>query len=142
MKMLYGDLTSKVLEACFEVSNELGAGFLESVYQKALLVALRERGIEAQERVPLSVTFRGDNGDGVRRDGRGVEWVWGGEAGAVGAGGDGGGGRAGAGAQRAGVYDVAGDPFQFRGAADPRVVYAAEGPAARAVRGDDDDAGL
>src|SRR5262249_41565546 len=60
MRMLYGDLTSKVLEACFEVSNELGAGFLESVYQKALLIALREREINAEERAPLSVTFRGE----------------------------------------------------------------------------------
>ena len=32
--MLHEDLTGKILEACFEVINELGAGFLESVYEK------------------------------------------------------------------------------------------------------------
>lgn len=34
--MLYEDLTGKILEACFEVSKELGVGFVESVYEKAL----------------------------------------------------------------------------------------------------------
>jgi hypothetical protein len=38
--MLHEDLTGKILEASFEVIKELGAGFLESVYGKALLVAL------------------------------------------------------------------------------------------------------
>lgn len=37
--MLFDELTSKILEGSFEVSRELGAGFLESVYEKALLVA-------------------------------------------------------------------------------------------------------
>lgn len=59
MSLLYEDLTRRILEACFEVSNELGAGFLESVYEKALLIALRDKGIKAQSQVPLSVMFRG-----------------------------------------------------------------------------------
>ena len=58
--MLYGDLTQNILGACFEVMNELGAGFLESVYEKALLVVLRERGLAVQSQVPISVMFRGD----------------------------------------------------------------------------------
>jgi GxxExxY protein len=58
--MRYQDLSEKVLAACFEVMNELGAGFLESVYEKALLIALREKGIGAEAQVPLSVTFRGE----------------------------------------------------------------------------------
>jgi GxxExxY protein len=58
--MLYQDLTEKVLGACFEVMNELGAGFLESVYEKALLIALRARGIVAQSQVPVPVAFRGE----------------------------------------------------------------------------------
>ena len=57
--MLHEALTAKVLEACFEVSNELGAGFLESVYEKALLIALRDKGLKAQSQVPLTVKFRG-----------------------------------------------------------------------------------
>ena len=57
--MLYEELTSQILSACFEVSNELGNGFLESVYENALLVALREKGLETQSQVPLKVQFRG-----------------------------------------------------------------------------------
>jgi len=34
---LHQELTDNIVKACFEVINELGAGFLESVYQKALL---------------------------------------------------------------------------------------------------------
>jgi GxxExxY protein len=50
--MLHGDITGKILEGCFEVIRELGAGFLESVYEKALLVALRGKGLEVQARYP------------------------------------------------------------------------------------------
>jgi|SRR5215204_2975309 len=57
--MLYEDLTKKALEACFEVTRELGAGFLESVYEKALLIALQEKGLSAKAQFPLAVKFRG-----------------------------------------------------------------------------------
>ena len=56
--MLFEDITSKILEASFEVSNELGTGFLESVYEKALLIALRDKGLDVQSQVPLNVRFR------------------------------------------------------------------------------------
>ena len=58
--MLYKYLTENVLGACFDVMNELGAGFLESVYEKALLIALRDRGIAALSQVPISISFRGE----------------------------------------------------------------------------------
>ena len=57
--MLYDDLTRKILEACFEVSKELGSGFLESVYEKVLLVALRQKCLNAVSQVKLQVKFRG-----------------------------------------------------------------------------------
>ncbi|HEX9023672.1 MAG TPA: GxxExxY protein [Geobacteraceae bacterium] len=57
--MLHEEITEKIIAACFDVSNELGAGFLESVYEKALLIALTDRGLGAQSQVPLQVTFRG-----------------------------------------------------------------------------------
>jgi GxxExxY protein len=59
--LLYQDLTSKILEACFEVINELGSGFLESVYQKALLFALKQKGLKVMPQMPISVMFRGEN---------------------------------------------------------------------------------
>ena len=57
--MKYEELTSVILNACFEVSNELGSGFLESVYEKALLVVLREKGLNVKSQVSLNVNFRG-----------------------------------------------------------------------------------
>ena len=56
--MLHEDVTNKILAACFEFSNELGAGFLESVYEKALLIALKDKALAAQSQVPLQVSFR------------------------------------------------------------------------------------
>ncbi len=40
--------------------NELGAGFVESVYEKALLLALKQRGICAVNQHPLRVMFRNE----------------------------------------------------------------------------------
>ena len=60
MGLLYEELTGVILESCFEVSNELGAGFLESVYQNAALIALRQKGLKVQPQVPLYVHFRGE----------------------------------------------------------------------------------
>ena len=57
--MLHGDITSVILETCFDVANELGAGFVETVYEEALLVALREKGLKVAAQVPLKVMFRG-----------------------------------------------------------------------------------
>ena len=56
--MIHEELTHKVLSICFEVSNELGCGFLESVYQKALLIALADAGLTAEPNFPLTVHFR------------------------------------------------------------------------------------
>ncbi len=61
MALLHKEITERIIEACYEVANELGAGFLESVYEKALLVALREKGIDAASQVPMAVSFRGQN---------------------------------------------------------------------------------
>jgi GxxExxY protein len=56
--MLRDETTEKILGACFEVIKELGSGFLESVYAKALLIALREKGLKAVSQAPISVFFR------------------------------------------------------------------------------------
>jgi GxxExxY protein len=52
-------LTEKVLSAVFEVSNTLGAGFLEKVYARALLMELGIRGIQAKGQVSFAVTYKG-----------------------------------------------------------------------------------
>src|SRR5262245_35903551 len=60
IKMLHEELTGQILEACFEVTKELGAGFLESVYERSLLIALSQKGISASSQVTLKVRFRGE----------------------------------------------------------------------------------
>jgi len=52
-------MTERVPGAIFEVSNTLGAGFLEKVYQRALLHELRLRGIRAAAEVSSPVTYKG-----------------------------------------------------------------------------------
>jgi GxxExxY protein len=52
-------LTERVLGAVFEVSNTLGAGFLEKVYKRALLAEFQIRGIRAVAEASLSVTYKG-----------------------------------------------------------------------------------
>lgn len=57
-RMINEELTGKIIQTFFEVSNELGAGFLESVYEKSLVVALVQKGLRVQTQVPLKVRFR------------------------------------------------------------------------------------
>ncbi|MBM3740970.1 MAG: GxxExxY protein, partial [Acidobacteria bacterium] len=52
-------MTERVPGAIFEVSNTLGAGFLEKFYQRALLHELRLRGIRAAAEVSFPVTYKG-----------------------------------------------------------------------------------
>lgn len=59
--MILSELTEAILAACFEVSNELGAGFVESVYEKALMIALKDKELEAENQHQLTVSFRNEN---------------------------------------------------------------------------------
>lgn len=52
-------LTERVLGAVFEVSNTLGAGFLEKVYERALLRELVLRGIRATPQASFAVIYKG-----------------------------------------------------------------------------------
>ena len=57
--MLHGPLTDLVIETFYQVYNELGHGYLESVYARAMTIALREVGLRAEEQLPIAVHFRG-----------------------------------------------------------------------------------
>lgn len=54
------EITKTIIGCAFEVINELGAGFLESVYEKALLLALRQEGLSATAQHPVKVMFRNE----------------------------------------------------------------------------------
>jgi GxxExxY protein len=56
--VIHEDLTERIIKACFEVSNELGCGFLESVYHNSLLIALEHAGLNPRSKFPLKVMFR------------------------------------------------------------------------------------
>jgi GxxExxY protein len=53
-------MTAKIIGACFEVAEELGSGFLESVYEKSLAIALQQKGLNVCCQHPVKVMFRGE----------------------------------------------------------------------------------
>lgn len=59
-RLRYHELTGRILKIFFEVYNELGAGFLESVYAAAYASLLRRAGINFARELPLVVRFRGE----------------------------------------------------------------------------------
>ena len=52
-------LTDAVIGAAYEVSNTLGAGFLEKLYERALISELALRGISARSQVAYPVSYKG-----------------------------------------------------------------------------------
>ena len=57
--MLHKELTDRIIGICFQVMNELGVGFVESVYHRALVIALREAGLQFASQAAFTVNFRG-----------------------------------------------------------------------------------
>ena len=55
----YGELTQKIIGVFFCVYNELGHGFLESVYHKSMCLALGEAGMAASSQIKIPVWFHG-----------------------------------------------------------------------------------
>ncbi|HRR51615.1 MAG TPA: GxxExxY protein [Bacteroidales bacterium] len=56
--MKYESITEQILGCAFEVINELGSGFLESVYEKAMVIVLKEKGLSVVNQFPINVYFR------------------------------------------------------------------------------------
>ncbi|MBI5800318.1 MAG: GxxExxY protein [Verrucomicrobia bacterium] len=54
------ELGKAVLDAAFKVHTTLGPGLLESVYESALAVELRKRGLHVETQVPITVTYEGE----------------------------------------------------------------------------------
>ncbi len=64
----HSELTEVIIGVFYEVYNELGFGFLESLYRKALQMALQEKGLAVEAEVPVPVFFRGNNVGDFRAD--------------------------------------------------------------------------
>jgi hypothetical protein len=56
--MLHQELTKTIIGCAYTVHNTLGAGFLEKVYEQALMLELNASGLVVESQVPLSVTYR------------------------------------------------------------------------------------
>jgi GxxExxY protein len=58
-KIIYKELSYKIVGLAIQVRKELGFGFLEKVYENALMILLEENGIKAEQQVPIKVRFHG-----------------------------------------------------------------------------------
>jgi GxxExxY protein len=58
-KLKHAEITEGIIGAFYEVYNELGHGFLESVYRDALSFALRSKGLHVDRERAVHVRFRG-----------------------------------------------------------------------------------
>ena len=54
----YDDITGKIIGAFYETYNALGPGFLEKVYENALLVELKQKGLDAVAQYPIKVHYK------------------------------------------------------------------------------------
>ena len=57
-KLQHADITEKIIGAAYAVYGELGYGFLESVYQKAMQVELHQAGLKCKIECPIKVKYR------------------------------------------------------------------------------------
>ncbi|HEY4899379.1 MAG TPA: GxxExxY protein [Terriglobales bacterium] len=59
-ELKHAGLTDVVIGAFYDVYNELGHGFLESVYREAMIVALTQKGLSVEREKSVQVRFRGE----------------------------------------------------------------------------------
>src|SRR5256885_1240726 len=67
-RIKHGELTEKTIVIFFNIYNELGHGFLESVYEEAFSVSLAENGIFFQRQLAVPVWFHGQKIGDFRAD--------------------------------------------------------------------------
>ena len=56
---LHSELTERIIKCFYTVYNDMEYGFLESVYEKALLLELQNKGLKADSQVPITVRYQG-----------------------------------------------------------------------------------
>ena len=57
--LLHGDITNQVIKAGIRVMKTLGSGFMEKVYENALVIELKRLGLEVAQQHPISVLYSG-----------------------------------------------------------------------------------
>ena len=58
--MEHEELTQQIIGCAYRVYNTMGFGFLESVYEKCLMIELKKSGLRACAQQPISVTYDGE----------------------------------------------------------------------------------
>jgi len=56
-ELLHKELTSNILNSFYIVYNTLGFGFLEKVYENAMMIELRKNGIKTEKQKPIKVYY-------------------------------------------------------------------------------------
>jgi GxxExxY protein len=57
--VIYPDLSYRIMEAVFEIHNQLGPGFTEEIYERALTTELEARGIPFETQKSITITYKG-----------------------------------------------------------------------------------
>jgi len=60
MALEFEELTGKIIGAAIEVHRQLGPGFIESIYENALVYELRKRGLKVEQQLEAPVFYDGD----------------------------------------------------------------------------------
>ena len=58
--MEYKELTEKIIGCAYRVYNRMGFGFLESVYEKCMLIELRKADLDAESQKPITVYYENE----------------------------------------------------------------------------------
>ncbi|MBL7213944.1 MAG: GxxExxY protein [Desulfobacteraceae bacterium] len=58
--MEYEKITEIIIGCAYRVYNKMGFGFLESVYEKCLLIELRNAGLDTESQKPITVYYEGE----------------------------------------------------------------------------------
>jgi len=58
--MEYKEMTEKIIGCAYRVYNKMGFGFLESVYEKCLLLEFRNEGLKVEAQKPITIFYDGE----------------------------------------------------------------------------------
>ncbi len=61
MELLHKNITDKIIRAFYNVYNELGFGFLEKVYERSMVIELRNMGLECESQKKIDVYYKNKN---------------------------------------------------------------------------------
>ncbi len=56
-EFLHSNLTDKIIKCFYTVYNTLGFGFLEKVYENAMMIELTKAGLKAEKQKPIKVHY-------------------------------------------------------------------------------------